>query len=74
MTDDQDPGTTNPLAEPKALDDERPETSEYRLTEIVRGRMFCLVHGRECYRRAVILGEGEWVCPDERHRKNIRSS
>ncbi len=74
MTDDQDPGTTNPLIEPGPPDEERPETDDYRLTEIIRGRMFCLAHGRECYRRSAIISEGEWVCPDERHRKPIRSS
>lgn len=72
MTDDLDAGTTNPLAEVPG--DDGTETDEYRLTEILRGRMFCLSHGRECYRRAAIIGEGEWVCPDERHMRPIRSS
>ena len=74
MTDDRDPDATNPLTEPGAPSDEGPETDDYRLTEIIRGRMFCLAHGRECYCRAVILGESEWVCPDERHRKPARTT
>ncbi len=74
MTNDQDPGTTNPLTEPGPLGEERPEKDDYRLTEIIRGRMFCLAHGRECYQRTKIIDNAEWVCPDERHRKPIRSS
>ena len=74
MTNEQDPGTTNPLTEPSAPGDEGVKTDDYRLTEIIRGRMFCLAHGRECYRRAATIGESEWVCPDERHRKPILNS
>ncbi len=74
MTKDQDPGTTNPLTESRPLGEERPETDDYKLTEIIRGRMFCLAHGRECYQRTKIIGDAEWVCPDERHRKPVRSS
>ena len=74
MTDDPDPETDNPLTGLGTPGDEGPETDEYRLTDVIRGRMFCLPHGRECYRRVTIVGESEWVCPDERHLKPIRSS
>ena len=74
MTNDRNPETTNPLTDLGAPRDERVETDDYRLTEIIRGRMFCLAHGRECYQRTKIIGDAEWVCPDERHRKPIRSS
>ena len=78
MTDDQDPVTTNPLTEPESpaspgtSNDGSTETDEYQLTEIARGRMLCILHGRVCYRRLTIIGENEWVCPDERHRKPTR--
>jgi len=72
MTEEPDTGPTDPIKD--APGSERPETDVYSLTDIFRGRMFCLSHGRECYRRAAIIGEGEWVCPDERHRKPIRSA
>ncbi len=69
----------NPLSEPEiSPHSSGPEDNDSLLTEgelpgIVRGRMFCLMHGRECYRRISITGESEWVCPDERHGKPIRS-
>ncbi len=37
------------------------------LPEIFRGRMFCTVHGRQCYRSITFAGESIWICPDERH-------
>ena len=37
------------------------------LPEIFRGRMFCTVHGRQCYRSVTFTGESVWICPDERH-------
>jgi hypothetical protein len=37
------------------------------LPEIFRGRMFCTVHGRQCYRGTSFAGESVWICPDERH-------
>jgi hypothetical protein len=37
------------------------------LPEIFRGRMFCTIHGRQCYRSATFTGESIWICPDERH-------
>ncbi len=74
MTDDRDSWTTNPLSRPEPLDEEEPETDEYKLNEVFRGRMFCLAHGRECYRRTGITGDNEWVCPDERHQRPIQSS
>ena len=37
------------------------------LPEIFRGRMFCTVHGRQCYRTTSFTGESVWICPDERH-------
>ncbi len=74
MIDKPDSGTSNPLSETPQSSDEISDIGEYRLAEVVRGRMFCLAHGRECYRRSAIISESEWVCPDERHRKPIRSS
>jgi len=40
---------------------------EGALPEIFRGRMFCTVHGRQCYRGITFAGESVWICPDERH-------
>ena len=37
------------------------------LPEILRGRMFCTAHGRQCYRSIAFTGEFVWICPDERH-------
>jgi len=71
MTEEPDTGPTDPTEE--SPDSERPEANEYSLTDIFRGRMFCLAHGRQCYRRTGIIGS-EWVCPDERHRRPIQSS
>ncbi|OLE71069.1 hypothetical protein AUF78_03905 [archaeon 13_1_20CM_2_51_12] len=42
------------------------------LPEILRGRMFCTVHGRQCYRSTTITGESIWICPDERHMIPLR--
>src|SRR5438094_9753003 len=39
---------------------------EGALPEIFRGRMFCTVHGRQCYRGTTFIGESVWICPDER--------
>lgn len=44
----------------------------FELSEVARGRMMCIAHGRECYRRVTPLGESYWICPDERHREPIR--
>ena len=76
LIDDQDPVTANPMTGPEGLpaDEAGPDADEYQLTEVARGRMLCIVHGRVCYRRVAIIGESEWVCPDERHRKPLRSS
>ena len=76
MTDEQDPVTDNPLTQPEdpPFIDGVTDQDAYRLTEVVRGRMLCIVHGRACYRRVSIVGESEWVCPDERHRKSTRST
>ncbi len=71
---------TNPLTQPEdhispsASQGGQPETEEYQLTEVVRGRMFCIVHGRMCYRMVTVIGESIWVCPDERHRKQTRTT
>ena len=37
------------------------------LPEVFRGRMFCVIHGRQCYRSRTVVGEYVWICPDERH-------
>src|SRR5260370_37660251 len=37
------------------------------LPEVFRGRMFCTIHGRQCYRSATFTRESIWICPDERH-------
>jgi hypothetical protein len=79
MAKDHDPVNTNPLTQPEdplsptLPQAEESETDDYQLTEVVRGRMLCLSHGRVCYRRVSMIGEKEWVCPDERHRRPIRS-
>ncbi len=62
----------NPLFEPDA-NQSSPEfqrnkpLADARLPRIVRGRMFCVAHGRQCYQRNAPTGESEWICPDERH-------
>ncbi len=66
----------NPLAEPDT-DSESADSSEdatmpeATLPEILRGRMFCLTHGRQCYRGRAFGGEIIWICPDERHSKPL---
>lgn len=74
MTGFEDPEAENRLTESIASGEERPEADGYELADVVRGRMFCLSHGRECYRRVQVVGESEWVCPDERHARPIRVS
>ena len=69
MKDNVDVDATNPLTNP-AVSDEA-EVKSYRLMEVVRGRMFCLAHGRQCYLRTTFLGERQWVCPDERHWESL---
>lgn len=62
----------NPLSDQGANPSSN-ESSEVRvieegvLPEILRGRMFCTVHGRQCYRSITFTGEFVWICPDERH-------
>ncbi len=74
----------NPLAEPDP-DSESADSSEdtsmpssedtsmpeAMLPEILRGRMFCVTHGRQCYRGRAFGGEVIWICPDERHSKPL---
>jgi hypothetical protein len=43
------------------------------LPDVARGRLFCLSHGRLCYRQFSITGDREWVCPDERHVNKLKS-
>jgi len=54
----------NPSADPSG---EASVMEEGALPEIFRGRMFCTVHGRQCYRGTTFTGESVWICPDERH-------
>jgi len=54
----------NPSADPSR---EASVMEEGALPEIFRGRMFCTVHGRQCYRATTFTGESVWICPDERH-------
>lgn len=73
----QDRAHSNPITDlgehPKkeARRSDGAENEEYRLREIAHGRMLCVSHGRVCYQRVALGGEQEWVCPDERHRKNV---
>jgi hypothetical protein len=62
----------NPLSDQEAypsVDQSRVSSGieEGALPEIFRGRMFCTVHGRQCYRSITFAGESVWICPDERH-------
>jgi hypothetical protein len=51
-----------------AVEEEIPEVV---LPNVVRGRMFCVSHGRQCYRGMSLVGENVWICPDERHSNPI---
>jgi hypothetical protein len=62
MSDDSDSESDDSQA------DEVPETV---LPEVFRGRMFCVTHGRQCYRRKAFAGDFVWVCPDERHSRPV---
>src|SRR5947209_11806461 len=53
----------NPSADPSR---EASVMEEGALPEIFRGRMFCTVHGRQCYRGTTFTGESVWICTDER--------
>ena len=62
----------NPISgsDPDPGSDDVPEEQyppEAGLPAVLRGRMFCTLHGRECYRSAGFAGENVWICPDERH-------
>ncbi|OLB46668.1 hypothetical protein AUH73_08455 [archaeon 13_1_40CM_4_53_4] len=67
----------NPFAEPDPDSEsaDSPEATglpEAMLPEILRGRMFCVTHGRQCYRGGRTFGgEIVWICPDERHSKPL---
>jgi hypothetical protein len=75
MAEGQDRAPSNPVTDPGEQPvqgvswSEGVENEEYRLREIVHGRMLCIAHGRVCYQRMSLGGEQEWVCPDERHGK-----
>jgi hypothetical protein len=66
----------NPLSDPEP-DAESVDSSEdaslpeAALPDIFRGRMFCVAHGRQCYRGRTFGGETVWICPDERHSKPL---
>jgi hypothetical protein len=57
----------NPLSH--AEDEEKliESVDKASLPDVARGRLFCWVHGRVCYRQFSVTGENEWICPDERH-------
>lgn len=69
---------TGSFDNPLLLPDDYPSSSAKfedetgNLPDITRGRMFCLMHGRECYRQFSATGEGQWICPDERHLKPVK--
>ncbi len=67
----------NPLSDQGANQPSEPSgelgtVEEGVLPEIFRGRMFCTVHGRQCYRSTTFTGEYVWICPDERHAIPLR--
>ena len=51
-----------------------PFRGKYQLPQVAKGRMLCTSHGQICYRRVSYIGEKEWICPDERHRKAIQDT
>ncbi len=62
----------NPLSEPESetghgMTSGAASVPEAVLPDIFRGRMFCVRHGRQCYRGRNHAGENVWICPDERH-------
>src|SRR4029077_4542745 len=73
---EEDPSNPTPLGEPARLDSSigQGRGDVHKLPEVVHGRMLCVTHGRVCYQRISKVGLGEWICPDERHGKPIKSS
>lgn len=66
----------NPISEPEQ-DSVTADPSAFEnepsgmLPVVFKGRMFCVVHGRQCYRARTLIGQNVWVCPDERHSKPL---
>jgi hypothetical protein len=73
---EEDPSNSTPLGEPPRLNSSDAEglRDVHKLSDVVHGRMLCVVHGRMCYQRISRVGVGEWICPDERHGTPIKSS